>query len=276
MKILDTTNFTKLDSEKYKANTQAHWDNSPCGSNSSALDENSIDYFDEIEKDRYGLHPWIKEAIDSFDIDGKSVLEIGFGMGTDHINLVRNGATAYGIDLTPNNSSILKKRLQLYELDSNFICGDAENIPVANDSIDFVYSFGVIHHSPDTDKIVSEIHRILKPGGKCWITVYNKHSLFFWWSVFLVDWIFKGKFRRESLKERISRVEYPNDSPDLVIKLYTKTEFKNLFHNFSEAKASIEHLVKRDLLYIGDYLSDRVLDWLSKKAGWYIIVEATK
>jgi len=276
MKYLDTTIFNNRSNQRYKTNTQTHWTRSPCGSNSSEAEKLSKEYFDEIENDRYSSHPWILDAINNFNLKDKRVLEIGFGMGTDHLCLLRRGANIHGIDLTLNNSFILKERLKIYGFKSSLICGDAENLPIADESMDFIYSFGVIHHSPDTGRIVSEIHRILKPGGKCWITVYNKNSIFFWWSLLLVDWLFKGSYKYESLKERISKIEYPNDNPDLVIKLYTKKQFKKLFSKFCTVDCSVKHLVKRDIFYIGPYIPDRIIDFLSGLLGWYIIIEAVK
>lgn len=100
-------------------------------------------------------------------------------MGTDYLNLARQGAIMHGVDLIPKHGEVTAKRLKMYSLDSRIVIGDAETLPYRDETFDFVYSFGVIHHSPDTAKFVGEIKRVLKPGAKCWAALYHKNSLFF-------------------------------------------------------------------------------------------------
>lgn len=54
---------------------------------------------------------------------------------------------------------------------------DAENLPYDNGFFDIVYSWGVLHHSPDTPKAIAEVFRVLKPGGVAKIMIYHKYSL---------------------------------------------------------------------------------------------------
>ncbi|OOP56602.1 MAG: hypothetical protein AYP45_08280 [Candidatus Brocadia carolinensis] len=275
---MDTKTFNSLSAEEYKKQTQKHWTSDPCGSNYSNKEFMSYEFFEEVERHRYTTHPWIHENIKRFDLKGKKVLEIGFGMGTDHLSLAKQGGIMHGVDLTPRNLEITRKRFEIYGLKSELLVNDAENLPYDDNSFDFVYSFGVIHHSPDTQRIISEIHRVLKPGGKCWITVYHKNSIFFWWSVFLIDWVFKGRFRKESLNGRLSRIEYPNDNPNMVIRLYTRKKFAAMFSaaGFREIQSSIDHLIADDITLLGKYVPGKLLRGLAKKFGWYVIIEAAK
>ena len=169
---------------EHKTRMQAHWGTAPCGSNTADERLRGREYFDEIERHRYLTHPWILEAISGFAIAGKDVLEIGFGMGTDHLAMARRGGNMHGIDFTPRNLEVTRERFALYGQTSELRNGDAENLPYPDGSFDFVYSFGVIHHSPDTARIVSEIRRVLRPGGRCFVAVYNRNSVFFYWAVF--------------------------------------------------------------------------------------------
>jgi ubiquinone/menaquinone biosynthesis C-methylase UbiE len=275
MKI-DTKDFSERTAEDYKRQTQAHWGDDPCGSNTSDNEYLSREYFEDIEAYRYGTHPWILESIRGFGLEGKDVLEIGFGMGTDHLSLARQGANLHGIDLTPRNREVVERRFELYGESTTAITGDAENLPYPDNSFDFVYSFGVIHHSPDTERIISEIHRVLRPGGRCWITVYNRNSAFFWWSVFAWDWIICRGFRRETLQQRLSRIEYPNDNPDLVIRLYGKREFGRMFGQFSRVETSVDQLLSEDVAGLGGRIPDHRLRRLGRHIGWYVIADATK
>ena len=256
--------------------SQIHWQKNPCGSCYSNQEFLSKDYFEEIEKHRYLTHSWILENIRGFNIAGKRVLEIGMGMGTDHLALAKQGAFMHGIDLAAKSISITRKRFELYGLQSQLILGDARQLPYQSNSFDFVYSHGVIHHSLHTAKIVSEIHRVLKPGGKCWITVYNKNSIFFRWSVYFVDWLLHRGYKRETLQQRISRIEYPNDNQNITTTLYERKQFIQMFHSFSQVKSRVEHLLKHNISIIGQYCPNRLLKSLKTRYGWYLVVSAVK
>lgn len=278
---LNTTKFNERSPDAYKRETIDHWSATPCGSNYSDVAPRTKEYFEDIERHRYQTHPWIKKSIDSFDINGKKVLEIGFGMGTDHLNLARRGAVMYGIDLTPTNREISFERFKIYDMKSELITGDAENLPYTDNSFDFVYSFGVIHHSPDTQRIISEVHRVLKPGGKCWITVYHKNSIFFWWSVFLVNYLLKGGWRRRTLKQHLSLIEHPCNNENMVIRLYKRKEFASMFHLFRNVNSYIKHLLPCDIAYLARLYKNKsmpspFLTKIGNKFGWYVIVEAVK
>ena len=209
------------------------------------------------------------------------MLEIGFGMGTDHLNMARRGARMTGIDITPRNFEVTSRRFEIYEKKTDLVVGDGENLPYKDESLDFVYSFGVVHHTPDTDAAISEIHRVLKPGGKCYLTVYHKTSIFFWWSVFFCNFILGRGFRRRTLKQQISMIEYPNTNENMVIRLYKKLEFEKLFENFGNVKAYIRHLIPVDITHLSGLYGDKnkptpLLTRIGNRFGWYVVVEAEK
>jgi len=279
--MVDTRTFDRLSGEEYKRRSQAHWGDVPCGSNTSDKEPLSREYFDEIEAYRYRLHPWILENIERFPIDDKQVLEIGYGMGTDHLALARQGARMHGIDLTKRNFELTSRRFELYGEHSALITGDGEALAYADGSFDFVYSFGVIHHMPDAEKVISEIHRVLKPGGRCWVTVYHKNSLYFWWTVYLWKHILKRGYRKHTLQQALSLLEYPGDDPDLIVRLYRRAELVRLFDRFGSCRSEIRHLLAGNVVGLHRILSDPerprpLLDWLGKRWGWYVVVDAVK
>lgn len=153
--------------DKYKEATKNNWGSDPCGSN-LVKDEKeylSKEYFDELDWKKLETDKWKEEEFKSFEIKGKKILEIGYGMGSDHLALAKLGAICHGIDITESNLAITEKHLALNGYRSELIVGDAENMPYEDNSFDFVYTFGVIHHTPDMEKAVGEIYRVLKPGG---------------------------------------------------------------------------------------------------------------
>lgn len=279
--LLDTITFDSLSSENYKLQTRANWTDVPCGSNYSDSEPLTKTYFDEIETHRYHTHPWIMEAIESFELEGKKVLEIGFGIGTDHLLLARRGARLHGIDLTPRNLEITKARSRLNGMQTELITGDAENLPYQDKRFDFVYCFGVVHHSPDTQRIISEIYRILKHGGKCYVTAYHKNSVFFWWTVFVVNYVLRKGWKKRTLQQQISLIEHPNKNENMVLRLFTKDEYHQMFQKFRQVRSCVKHLLPIDIEYFSSFYRNkdgpsRLLTKVGNKFGWYVIAEAVK
>ncbi len=158
--------------------------------------EYSPDYYREV--DRRFLRsvkiqfPWKTIPFDNFiDFDqlkSQDVLEIGVGIGT-HAEILSSHAKSYtGIDLTEYAVNATKKRLKAFGLSGRILQMDAERMSFADASFDFVWSWGVIHHSSDTAKILEEVHRVLKPGGKFTFMVYHESI----WNTFFRGWLYYG------------------------------------------------------------------------------------
>ncbi len=60
---------------------------------------------------------------------------------------------------------------------SELSLGDAEAFPFEDNSFDIIYSWGVLHHTPDTRRAIEEVYRVLRPGGIARIMVYNRYSV---------------------------------------------------------------------------------------------------
>jgi ubiquinone/menaquinone biosynthesis C-methylase UbiE len=98
-------------------------------------------------------------------------------MGTDLLQLARRGMRVTGIDLTEEGINLARKRFELYQIPAELKIDDAENLSFPDNTFDVVYSFGVLHHTPDTQKAIDEVRRVLVPGGLAVIMLYNRNSL---------------------------------------------------------------------------------------------------
>src|SRR5829696_6983275 len=147
-----------------KQRVRDFWEAGPCGSEHAYAPEGSAEFFAEIERARNELEPYIAEYADFAGSAGKRVLEIGIGLGTDFIRFARAGAEATGIDLTEHAVQLVSKRLELEGLQGQVRAADAEALPFQDDSFDRVYSWGVLHHTPNTPRAVDEALRVLRPG----------------------------------------------------------------------------------------------------------------
>lgn len=164
--------------QELKSQVQKFWNDDVCGTWEIDEEKFTREYFESIEEHRYKLQPEIFAFAQFPRFHGQKLLEVGVGAGTDFIQWVRSGTRAYGIDLTEEAVAHVQHRLKLYNLQAQEVkVGDAENIDYPDNEFDIVYSWGVIHHSPDTLKALSEIVRVLKPGGRAKIMVYHRNSL---------------------------------------------------------------------------------------------------
>jgi len=159
-----------------KAAVRAFWNAAACGE-TLLLEAMTVDGFKAQAAERYRLEPYIVPFAGFVDTAGLKVLEVGLGLGADHERFARAGAELHGIDLTGRAVEITTHRLALNGLVSEVWVGDAEALPYPDDFFDWVYSWGVIHHSPDTSQAAREILRVLKPGGEFRVMVYHRWSL---------------------------------------------------------------------------------------------------
>ena len=159
-----------------KERVRDFWDEAACGEE-LLLPSFDAAGFDLQAKERYRLEPYIISFAGFDEAKGLDVLEIGVGLGADHENFARAGANLCGIDLTPRAVDATRERFKILKLQSDLRVGDAESLPFSDDQFDFVYSWGVIHHSPDTGAAAREIIRVLKPGGQFRVMIYHKWSL---------------------------------------------------------------------------------------------------
>jgi ubiquinone/menaquinone biosynthesis C-methylase UbiE len=173
-----------VNQEELKRRVRDYWDQQACGTYISRSPKYTREYFDSIEAHRYSLEPEIFSFAQFTRFSGQRVLEVGIGAGTDFLQWVRAGAKAYGIDLTAEAIEHANHRLQVYGLKAEEIrIADCEALPYEDNTFDLVYSWGVIHHTPDTQKALQEIIRVCRPGGICKIMVYHRHSMvaFYLW-----------------------------------------------------------------------------------------------
>jgi SAM-dependent methyltransferase len=215
------------------------WDGAACGEK-LLLPSLDIQGFSTQSCERYRLEPYIIPFADFKGSKGLDVLEIGLGLGADHEQFARAGANLYGLDLSWRSVEITRRRLVLQDLSSDLRVGDAERLPFANETFDLVYSWGVIHHSPDTARAANEIIRVLRPGGQFKVMIYHKWSL-----VGLMLWLRYGLARGRPYLSLARIYSSYLESPGT--KAYTRREAAKLFAGAIKVTTHVE-LTHGDLL----------------------------
>jgi len=154
------------------------WNAASCGEEGYAIGADEVSRLEAQAQSRYQLEPYIRPFARFEDACDKEVLEIGVGMGADHIEWARaRPLSLTGVDLTERAIRLTQARFGAAGLTSRMRVADAENLPFQDASFDLVYSWGVLHHSPDTAKAFREVGRVLRPGGVARIMIYHRWSL---------------------------------------------------------------------------------------------------
>lgn len=193
---------------------------------------------------RYELEPYIETFADFAAACGREVLEIGVGLGADHQRFAEAGAVLTGVDLTERAVGHTGQRLAALGLRSHLLTADAEHLPFAEASFDIVYSWGVLHHTPNTPKAIDEVWRVLRPGGSARIMVYHAYSM-----VGYMLWIRYALLAGRPSRSLADIYAHHLESPGT--KAYTVDEARRLFARFS--KVAI-----RTVLTHGDLLTSEV------------------
>jgi ubiquinone/menaquinone biosynthesis C-methylase UbiE len=203
-----------------KNEVREFWNSDPCGTRYL----NDQEDFEAHARARYALEPYIPEFAQFASSTSLKVLEVGVGMGADYLEWLKAGAQATGIDMSPASVERARRRCALAGYRPDLRVADAEHLPFADETFDVVYSYGVMHHSPDTTQCLREARRVLKPGGQARIMLYHHPSLtgaMLW----LRYGVLRGKSPRETVYERL-------ESPGT--KTYTRAEIPSLMEGFED------------------------------------------
>lgn len=289
-----------------KRDVREFWNAHPCGAHLSREERGRREFFMDYEAKRYALEPHILEVVPFPEGKGKDVLEIGTGLGTDGARWAAEGARYTGVDLTPEATRFASENFRVRGLTGRFLNLDAETLPFENGSFDIVYSHGVIHHTPRTERVVSEIHRVLRPGGRAIVMVYHKSSCNYHVNIMLFrrlgisllllpggarlarlltgerPEVFEGHLKafREKGLRYLSRPEFLSANTDgpgnPLSKVYTRRTGRELFKDFASVKTEVRYLNRRRLPFIGPRLPEPLHDWLSRRWGWHLYIFAQK
>jgi SAM-dependent methyltransferase len=250
-------------SVEQKRRVQEYWEADPCGSEHATALEGSPEFFAEVERKRYELEPYIARYADFEGARGLRVLEIGVGLGTDFVNFARAGATVTGVDLTEHAVELVRRRLELEGLEGEVLRADAESLPFQDGRFDRIYSWGVLHHTPDTSRSVAEALRVLRPGGDAVVMLYGRYS-----------WVAFGMWVRHALLRgrpwRSLRDVLAAHMESEGTKAYTKRELRRLF-------AGLEDLQVESVATSYDRAISRGLQRLTgDRLGWFLVVRGRK
>lgn len=245
MEVLESRYGFMSEREPLKQQVQDYWNRQSCDTHIATSKKFSREYFEEIESFRYKDQPFIHSFAQFTRYRGKRVVEVGFGAGTDFIQWLRGGAFVSGIDLTQEGLDNLTHRINAYGLPppQSLQVADAEQLPFDSNYFDLGYSFGVLHHTPNTEKAIAELIRVVRPGGEIKIMLYNRRSL----CVFKT-WVKHALLRGRIFKE--FRWAMWNHMESIGTKGYSRAELASMF-----SKLPVENVRVHTEMTSADYLA---------------------
>ncbi len=177
------------------------------------------EFFDELEHYRFEKLEYLPSILNFSSYGGKRLLEVGCGIGVDLVRFAEGGAVVTGIDLADKVIELAKKNFEFHGVEGELQEMNGENLTFQDESFDIVYSHGVLAYTENAEKMIYEIHRVLRTGGKAILMMYHRNS----WLFFVAE-IFGFKVGRE-------------DAP--VFKTYSLEEFKKMLGIFSHIEIFI-------------------------------------
>lgn len=152
------------------------WNTEACGAHYVRAEKGSAEFYERYRELRYATEWHIPRLVPFETTRGERVLEIGCGNGADGALFAGQGALYTGVDLTETAVEATRRHFQVLGLSGRFQIENAERLGFQDGSFDFVYSHGVLHHTPHPSAAFAEVYRVLRPGGRAVLMLYHKNS----------------------------------------------------------------------------------------------------
>jgi SAM-dependent methyltransferase len=283
------------------------WSTHQPGLTVAGAEPGSEPFYRNVEEHRYRLEPHIAEVARFPDWTARDVLEAGCGIGTDGAQFARHGARYTGLDQSELALTLAERGFEVRGLHGRFVRGTLTALPFEDESFDLVYSYGVVHHSPQPEKAIAEFRRVLRQDGVAVVMLYHRGSLNYRFNILVIRRAlaaalliprfaeFAARFTHENIAtfsdhRRLLRrygVRYladkqlflnsNTDGPgNPLSKVYSRQEACELFSDFSSVSTAVRYLNLR--LYPGGERLARtdLARRLERAIGWHLSVRAIK
>ena len=193
-------------------------------------------------------------------------MEVGCGIGTAAQTFTENGAIYTGIDISETSIDIAIKRFQVFNLYGDLSVQDIETYKSSN-KYDLIYSFGVLHHTPNINIAISNIYNMLIEGGEFKLMLYAKNS----WKYY-------------KIKDNLDQYEAQENVP--IAEVFTNEEVYTLLKQFKNINIIQTHIfpykiddykkynyIKEDYF---ECMPDKLFKCLEKNLGWHLCISCNK
>lgn len=224
------------------------------------------EYFVETETYRFEKLNYLDRLVESSAYPGRRLLDVGCGLGNDTSRFAQGGVQVVGIDLAERAIQLSRTNFSQRGLAGDFYVMNGEQIEFPDQSFDLVYCHTVLHFTPDPARMIREIHRVLKPGGRAILVTVNRHS-----------WL---KLLHKLMNVEIDYLDAP------VFRWFTQREFRALLSPFADVKVVFERFPVRTKVHEGikarlynavfvDLFNALPRSWIAR-SGYHLVAFASK
>ena len=188
-------------------------------------------FFDDLDQYHFEKLHHLLRLVNFAGYRDKRVLDVGCGAGVDLARFAKGGAICSGVDLAEAAIELAKANFQQQGLTADFRVANGEALPFADNTFDLVFAHGVVQYTADPQRLVDEVHRVLKPGGEAIFQVYNR-----------ISWL--------NALSKLMKVGLEHDDAPVLLK-YTIGEFRQLLSGFSRVQIVPERFPVKSRLHGG-------------------------
>jgi SAM-dependent methyltransferase len=188
-------------------------------------------FFDDLDQYHFEKLHHLLRLVDFDGHRGQSVLEVGCGAGVDLARFAKGGATVTGVDLSSSAIDLARANLAQQLLTADLRVADAEQLPFADATFDFVFAHGVVQYTAHPRRLIDEVRRVLKPGGEAVFQVYNR-----------ISWL--------NALSKLMKVGLEHDDAPVLLK-FSAGEFRAMLDGFREVRIVPERFPVKSRLHGG-------------------------
>jgi SAM-dependent methyltransferase len=217
----------------------------------------TLQWFLDIENQRHGRQGrWIPRLLEFAKHPGETLLGLGHGLGTDWLQYARHGAAVVVCSPSAEQLGLIRRNFEVRGLSGRFLHTSFTALPLESSSIDVACVSGLLQEVAEPQRVVEEIYRVLKPGGKVLAVTPARYDVDYWWHVFFPwqRWL-AGRHHREPAMRFSSR------------------GLRRLFGRFIEHRVYKRHLRRSEVPHIWRWLPSPLLERLLGRA---LILKAFK
>lgn len=220
----------------------------------------SLQWFLDIESQRHSRHGrWIPKLLEFAKHSGETLLGLGHGLGTDWAQYARHGAAVVVCSGSTSQLELVRRNFALRGLSGRFIQAQPTCLPLDSNSVD-VACLSSLHHGIDCpEKVVEEVYRVLKPGGKVLAVTPARYDVDYWARAcfFWSRWLGIEKKRH----------------PVRGCHRYSGRQLRQLFHRFTELRVRKRQLRRSELPHLWRWFPLAVM---ARLMGRVLVLKAFK
>jgi 2-polyprenyl-3-methyl-5-hydroxy-6-metoxy-1,4-benzoquinol methylase len=192
---------------------------------------------------------------------GARVLDVGAAQGIESLVLKREGFDVRGVEIWPRAIEVSRQVAERTGVSTDIVQGRAESLPFEDGSFDLVYSWGVLHHTPNTERSIEEVRRVVAPGGEARIMLYSRRS----WTA-LWHWLRYALAAGKPTRSLEEVLDQHMESPGT--KAYTQPELEAMFSKWREVSFE-QWLTPYDRRVVPP-----LVDAMGSRFGWFVGITA--